>query len=73
MHTHLPREITDGDLERSMGLLQAAGYAGCWSVEHHSGTNEYSEVAAQLAKVRDVLARWVTAPAAPESFAVELL
>ena len=27
-------------------------------VEHHSGENEYSEVAIQLARVRDVLERW---------------
>lgn len=58
MHTHLSREITEGNLQGSMETLRTAGYKGCWSVEHHSGTNEYSEVAIQLAKVRDVLVRW---------------
>ena len=73
MHTHLSREITDADLKRSMGMLRTAGYAGCWSVEHHGGTNEYSEVVVQMAQVRDMQARWATAPAASESFAMELL
>jgi hypothetical protein len=41
-----------------MAMLRDAGYRGCWSVEHHSGANEYTEVAIQLAKVRDVLSRW---------------
>jgi len=59
MHTHISHEITsDNGLEGSMRILRDAGYQGSWSVEHHSGTNEYVEVADQLAKVRDVLARW---------------
>lgn len=58
MHTHFSREITEDGLEGRMELLRATGYDGCWSVEHHSGTHEYSEVAVQLARVRDVLARW---------------
>jgi len=58
MHTHITRELTENGLESSMQMLREAGYEGCWSVEHHSGTNEYSEVAIQLAKVRDVLTCW---------------
>jgi sugar phosphate isomerase/epimerase len=58
MHTHISWDITEGDLAGRMALLRDAGYRGCWSVEHHSGANEYAEVAIQLAKVRDVLSRW---------------
>lgn len=35
--------------------LWNVGYKGYYSVEHHSAKNEYSEVAIQLTKVRDVL------------------
>lgn len=58
MHTHISWEISEQSLSKSMETLRAAGYQGCWSVEHHSGVHEYSEVAIQLAKVRDVLSRW---------------
>jgi sugar phosphate isomerase/epimerase len=58
MHTHIAWEITEHHLAASMQMLRAAGYQGCWSVEHHSGQNEYTEVAIQLAKVRDLLGRW---------------
>lgn len=58
MHTHISWEITEKSLPESLALLRAAGYQGCWSVEHHSGKNEYSEVAIQLAKMRDVVGRW---------------
>jgi sugar phosphate isomerase/epimerase len=58
MHTHFSWEITEDHLDEHMRLLRDAGYRGCWSVEHHSGANEYGEVAIQLAKVRDVLGRW---------------
>jgi hypothetical protein len=37
-----------------------AGYEGYYSVEHHSGKNEYAEVAIQIAKVRRVLEGWQT-------------
>lgn len=57
MHTHFSWEICVGDLDRSVAVLRDAGYAGCWSVEHHSGANEYSEVAIQLAHLRHALAR----------------
>lgn len=58
MHTHISWDITEGALEQHLTLLRNAGYTGCWSVEHHSGRDEYAEVAVQLAKVRAVLARW---------------
>jgi sugar phosphate isomerase/epimerase len=58
MHTHISWEITERCLEESMTMLRDAGYQGAWSVEHHSGTHEYAEVAIQLAKVRAILARW---------------
>ena len=58
MHTHLSWQITEGALEDSMAMLREAGYTGYWGVEHHTGQNEYTEVAIQLAQVRDVLARW---------------
>jgi hypothetical protein len=57
MHTHISWEITEHELEAHTQHLRAANYQGCWSVEHHSGQHEYSEVAIQLAKVRDVLSR----------------
>ena len=58
MHTHISWDITEHGLETNMQMLRAAGYNGCWSVEHHSGQHEYTEVAIQLAKVSDVLSRW---------------
>ena len=58
MHTHIAWDMTENHLESSMQMLRDAGYQGAWSVEHHSGKNEYSEVAIQLAKVQDVLSRW---------------
>jgi sugar phosphate isomerase/epimerase len=58
MHTHIAWELTVGNLEPSLRMLRDTGYQGSYSVEHHSAENEYSEVAIQLAKVRDVLTRW---------------
>jgi sugar phosphate isomerase/epimerase len=58
MHTHISWEITENSLAESLGTLRAAGYRGCWGVEHHSGENEYGEVAIQVAKVRDLISRW---------------
>ena len=58
MHTHISWEITEGDLAGSLAVLRDAGYQGCWSIEHHSAVNEYSEVAIQVAKLRDALGRW---------------
>jgi len=60
MHTHLAWQITEGPLEASMGMLRDAGYQGYWGIEHHTGRNEYAEVAVQVARVRAVLDRWRT-------------
>jgi hypothetical protein len=61
MHTHVSMEVVTNSLEQSMTMLREAGYAGFWGVEHHSGQNEYAEVAIQVARVRDVLEHWRTA------------
>jgi sugar phosphate isomerase/epimerase len=58
MHTHISWDITEGALAEHLTMLRDTGYTGCWSVEHHSGQDEYAEVAVQLAKVRAVLAQW---------------
>lgn len=58
MHTHLSWQITEGPLAEKMEMMRAAGYEGSWSVEHHTGENEYTEVAVQVARVADVLDRW---------------
>lgn len=58
MHTHISWDITEGALEQHLTMLRNVGYQGCWSVEHHSGQQEYAEVAVQVAKVRAVLAQW---------------
>jgi len=58
MHAHISAQITATCLEEKMRMLRDAGYRGYWGVEHHSGKNEYAEVAWQVAEVRRVLARW---------------
>ena len=58
MHTHISWEITEGPLEESLTMLAKAGYEGYWGVEHHTGKNEYSEVAVQVARVIDQISRW---------------
>jgi len=60
-HTHIDARITRSCLRERMALLRDAGYDGYWGVEHHSGRNEYAEVACQLAEVRRVLAEWSAA------------
>jgi len=57
-HTHIPWNITEGPLAEKLSNLRATGYAGYYSIEHHTGKNEYPEVAIQLARVRAVLDRW---------------
>lgn len=57
-HTHIAWNITEGPLTQKLTTLRDAGYDGYYSVEHHTGRNEYAEVAIQIAKVRDVLERW---------------
>jgi sugar phosphate isomerase/epimerase len=58
MHTHVSWAITEQSLEASLTMLRDAGYTGYWGVEHHSGKDEYTEVAIMVAKVRDLLSRW---------------
>ena len=59
MHTHVPYEWALGpDFEASMKMLADGGYQGCWSAEHHSGRDEYSQVAVQIACINEVLERW---------------
>jgi len=58
MHTHISWELTEQGLAEQMELLRAAGYQGCWSIEHHSGQDEHVEVAVQLAKMQAILKRW---------------
>jgi sugar phosphate isomerase/epimerase len=57
-HTHVDWRITTTGLAEKMKMLRDAGYRGHMGVEHHTGHNEYSEVAIQVAMVRDVLSRW---------------
>jgi len=57
MHTHVDARVTRTRLEPAMRILLDAGYRGYWGVEHHSGKNEYAEVACQLAEVRRALVR----------------
>jgi sugar phosphate isomerase/epimerase len=59
-HTHFPWNITEGPLEEKMRNLRDAGYQGYYSVEHHTGRDEYTEVALQLDRVRAVFDRWRT-------------
>lgn len=62
-HTHLDFGLTTGPLpllEEKLANLWNAGYSGYYSVEHHSGKDEYAEVAIQLARVRSVLERFRT-------------
>jgi sugar phosphate isomerase/epimerase len=54
-HTHLEARVVRTNLREKLTLLQDAGYTGCWGVEHHSGKNEYNEVAWQLSEVVRVL------------------
>lgn len=56
-HTHVDWRITTTCLAEKMAILRDAGYQGYWGVEHHTGKDEYSEVAIQLAMVRDALAK----------------
>jgi sugar phosphate isomerase/epimerase len=57
-HTHVPWNITEGPLAEKMANLRNANYQGYYSVEHHTGKDEYTEVAIQIARVRHVLEHW---------------
>jgi sugar phosphate isomerase/epimerase len=58
-HTHIPWNVCeDPNLHKRLAVLRDAGYTGYYSVEHHSGKNEYNMVEAQLGKVKAVLTNW---------------
>jgi sugar phosphate isomerase/epimerase len=57
MHTHVDARTTATRLEPAIRILIDAGYTGYIGVEHHTGKNEYAEVAWQVAEVRRVLQR----------------
>ena len=55
-HTHVDwRRCTGPELHEKLANLWEVGYDGYYSVEHHTGRNEYKEVAVQLAMVRHKL------------------
>jgi sugar phosphate isomerase/epimerase len=56
-HTHIAWNICEGPLMEKLKNLWDVGYTGYYSVEHHSGKDEYSEAAIQIARVRDGLER----------------
>jgi len=56
MHTHVDAQTTETRLADAIAILQDAGYDGYWGVEHHTGRNEYAEVAYQVAAVQRALA-----------------
>lgn len=60
-HTHIDQKTTENRLEAAMRILIDAGYKGCWGVEHHTGKNEYAEVAMQMAAVKRQLAKFADA------------
>jgi sugar phosphate isomerase/epimerase len=58
-HTHIDWNTCTGPLlEERLGNLWKVGYEGYYSVEHHTGEDEYSEVAIQLALVRRQLEKF---------------
>lgn len=57
MHTHVDATTSVTNIGEKIAMLLGAGYGGCWGVEHHTGKNEYHEIAVQLAHVRRALAK----------------
>lgn len=57
MHIHMNYEHCE-DADRVMPPLMKAGYSGCWSIESHKSTNEYNNVAFQLAQAKRVIFPW---------------
>ena len=45
-------------LEKSLTMLRDTGCQGYYSIEHHSGKNEYTRVEVQVALTRDLLSCW---------------
>jgi sugar phosphate isomerase/epimerase len=58
MHTHISWDVAERCLEESLPMLRDAGYSGYYSIEHHSGENEYARTAVQVARVRELMSRW---------------
>jgi sugar phosphate isomerase/epimerase len=56
-HTHCAYYLCEGPLMSKLAPLVEAGYDGYFSVEHHSGRHEFAEIAVQVAKMRDALAK----------------
>jgi len=54
MHIHIDYPHCE-IAERVLPPLKKKGYSGCWTVESHFSTNEYHNVAYQLANVRRVV------------------
>jgi sugar phosphate isomerase/epimerase len=54
MHTHIDFEHCI-DADKILPPLKAGGYSGSWSIESHKSTNEYNNVAFQLAQVKRVI------------------
>ena len=55
-HTHVDLNTTRTRMGSVVRMLHEVGYAGYLGVEHHTGRNEYAEVAAQVAEVRRAVA-----------------
>lgn len=55
MHTHISYDVCQ-DAELRLDALLATGYRGSYSIESHKSTNEYNNVAQQLAQVQRVIA-----------------
>lgn len=53
MHTHMSWDIAENHLDESIKTLLNVGYAGYYSVEHHSGKDEYYMVSTQLSRIRN--------------------
>lgn len=56
-HTHIAWNITEGPLAERLAPFHQANYGGYYSIEHHSGENEYRNVGIQLSRVREALAK----------------
>lgn len=58
-HTHIDwPTCEDPNLPKRLSALREVNYTGYYSVEQHSGQNEYNLVEAQLGKVKAVLTSW---------------
>lgn len=54
-HIHLDFDHCYNLNDQHLKALNEKGYTGVWSIENHSGTNEYAAVAFQLANVKRIL------------------